>query len=157
MARVSSAPEGGKFRARAATALNGTAGNWGGAAGLENLLCVRVTTAGELIVATLTECDGVIDVTEGKSAKAASLASYRQAIGGKRYTVLRQAQIQDIEDGTLVAGNKLFSRASGDAGVGPTGGAGAIFLGIVLPDETQRASGGLVLHLDVNGAPVGTA
>jgi hypothetical protein len=110
-----------------------------------------------LVVAIATECDGVIDVTEGKSEKAASLASFRDAIGGKVYTVLKRAQIQEVGDGTIAAGDKLFASAAGAMHVGPGGGAGAVFLGVVLPDDTVRGGAGLYLDLDINGAPVGTA
>lgn len=157
MARVSSAPEGGKFRARAAAALNAEPAVWGGPAGLENLLCVTVDTNGELVLSTPTNCDGVIDVTEGKTEKAADLATFRQAIGGKRYTVLRQAQIQEIGDGTVAAGDRLYADDAGNVRVGQAGGAGDVFVGIVLEDETVRGGAGLMLHVDINGAPVGTA
>lgn len=157
MARVSSAPEGGKFRARAAAALDGEDAVWGGAVGSLSLLCVTVDGNGELILSTPTNCDGVIDVTEGKSAKAADLATFRQAIGGKRYTVLRQAQIQEMADGTLAAGDRLYADDAGNVRVGQAGGAGDVFVGIILEDETVRSGDGLMLHLDINGAPIGTA
>ncbi len=113
--------------------------------------------SGTLVVAIATECDGVIDVTEGKTNKAVDLASFRQAIGGKKYTVLQRAEIQEIGDGVIAAGDKLFASAAGEVHVGPGGGAGAIYLGVVLPDDTVRGGAGLFLSLNVGGAPVGVA
>lgn len=158
MARVSSAPEGGKFRARAAAALDGQAGLWGGAAGFENLLCVEVDANGELVAAT-GPCDGVIDVTEGRRASATELANFREVIGGKRYTVLQRAHIQEMDDGVLGAGDRLFVNATtaGDIRVGAAGGVGDAYIGVVLPDDTVRGGAGLLLILEVNGAPAGTA
>lgn len=160
MARVSSAPEGGKFRARAAAALDGVAALWGGPAGSETLLCVEVDGNGELILATPTNCDGVIDVTEGKTDRALRNlgdTDFRSAVGGKRYTVIHNGDIQEMADGTLAAGDRIYADAAGDIRVGIAGGAGDVFVGIILEDETVRGGDGLVLHVNVNGAPVGTA
>lgn len=159
MARVSSAPEGGKFRATAAAALDGQAGLFGGTAGNENLLAVRIDASGEIVLSDGPNCDGVIDTTEGRSYKAQDLANFRQVIGGKRYTVLQRAHIQDPEDGTLALGNRLFASSAtpGDARIGAAGGAGDAYLGVVVPDETKKSGNGLLLVLEVNGAPAGTA
>lgn len=157
MARVSSAPEGGKFRARAAASIDAQDGLWGGAAGFENLLCVEVDANGELVLATGPDCDGVIDLTEGRTGKAENLANFRQVIGGKRYTVLQRAHIQEMADGVLAAGDRLYAD-SGDPGnirVGATGGAGDSYIGVIVPDDTVRSGDGLVLILEVNGAAAG--
>lgn len=156
MAHVSSAPEGGKFRATAAVAIDATAAIWGGAAGSLSLLCVSVNASGELILSTATLCDGVIDVTEGRRESATGLANFRQVIGGKRYTVIKRGQIQEIEDGTLAAGDRLYAIAAGDVRVGKAGGLGAVFVGIVLPDPTVRSGTGLFLDVDINGDVIGT-
>lgn len=167
MARVSSAPEGGKFRARAAAALDGQAGLWGGVqgAGQDNLLCVELDANGELVLATGPDCAGVIDVTEGRTSKAVDLANFRQVIGGKRYTVLQRAHVQEMagseDSGTTVlgAGDRLYadSGADGDVRIGAAGGVGDSFIGYIVPDDTVRGGGGLVLILEVNGAAAGTA
>lgn len=157
MATISSAPEGGKFRASAAAAIDATAAIWGGAAGSLSLLCVSINGSGEIILSTAVLCDGVIDVTEGRGETATGLANFRQVIGGKRYTVIKRGQIQEIADGTLAAGDRLYAVAAGDVRVGIGGGVGAIFVGIVLPDPTVRGSAGLYLDVDINGDVVGTA
>ena len=157
MARVSSAPEGGKFRATAAASIDATAALFGGAAGFENLLCVEVDANGELVLATGPDCDGVIDVTEGRRNAATDLANFRQVIGGKRYTVLQRAHIQEMADAVLAAGDRLYAD-SGDPGnvrVGPTGGAGDSYIGVIVADPTVRSGDGLLLILDVNNAAAG--
>lgn len=156
MARVSEAAVGGKVRARAAAALDAQAGLWGGPAGEENLVCVEFDANGELVVAT-GPCDGVIDVTEGRGPQAVDLANFRQVQGGKVYTVLKRAAIQEIGDGTVAAGDRIYSAGGGDIRVGAAGGAGDAFVGTVLPDDTVSGGAGLKLDLDVNGGPVGTA
>lgn len=155
MARVSEAPEGGKVRARAAAALDAQDGLWGGPAGFENLVCVEFDGNGELVVAT-GPCDGVIDVTEGRGPQAVNLDNFRQVQGGKVYTVLKRAAIQEIGDGTVAAGDRIYSDGAGDIRVGISGGAGDAFVGTVLPDDTVRGGDGLKLDLDVNGGPIGT-
>ncbi|KKM99053.1 hypothetical protein LCGC14_1151700 [marine sediment metagenome] len=156
MAHISSAPEGGKFRATAAAAIDATAAIWGGAAGSLSFVCVSVNGSGELILSTAVLCDGVIDVTEGRRESATGLANFRQVIGGKRYTVIKRGQAQEIADGTLAAGDRLYAVAAGDVRVGIGGGVGAIFVGIVLEDPTVRDGNGLYLDIDINGDVVGT-
>lgn len=156
MARVSEAAVGGKVRARASASIDGEDALWGGPAGFENLLCVEFDGDGELILAT-GPCDGVIDVTEGRGPQAVDLANFRQVIGGKVYTVLKRAAIQEIGDGTVAAGDRLFSDGGGDIRVGASGGAGDAFVGTVLPDDTVKGGEGLKLDLDVNNGPAGTA
>lgn len=159
MGRVSSAPEGGKFRAPAAASIDATDAQWGAPAGFENLLCVEVDGSGELVLATGPDCDGVIDVTEGRRETATSLANFRQVKGGRVYTVLKRAQIQEIGDGTVAVGDRLYAD-SGDPGnirVGASGGAGDSYVGVVLTDPTVRDGTGLYLELDVNSFAAGTA
>lgn len=158
MARVSEAAVGGKVRGRASASIDGEDALWGGPAGFENLLCVEFDGDGELVLAT-GPCDGVIDVTEGRGPQAVNLANFRQVEGGKVYTVLKRAAIQEIGDGTVAAGDRLFAD-SGDPGnirVGAAGGAGDAYVGVVLPDETTPASGGLKLDLDVGSVAAGVA
>lgn len=158
MARVSEADVGGKVRARAAAAIDGQAGLWGGPAGSENLLCVEFDANGELILATGPDCAGVIDTTEGRGPQATDLANFRQVQGGKVYTVLKRAVIQEIGDGTVGAGDDLYVGASaGDIRVGAAGGAGDSYIGTVLPDDTVPGGTGLKLELDVNFYAPGTA
>lgn len=161
MARISEAPEGGKFRARAAAALDGQAGVWGDL----DLLCVTFDAAGDLIIGTAVTTRGVIWVPEGR--KDTTVASYNNVIGGKMYTVFTWAIIQEMEIGTsptLDEGDAVFAAAAGDviniAAGTPTGaGAGAIYIGQVLNDETRPGAvgTGLRLVLNVNGFTVGLA
>lgn len=159
MARVSEADVGGKVRARAAASIDATDGLFGGAAGFENLLCVEIDGNGELILATGPDCAGVIDVTEGRGPQAVDLDNFRQVRGGKVYTVLKRAAIQEIGDGTVAAGDLLYadSGTPGDIRVGAAGGAGDSFVGFVLPDDTVPGGAGLKLDLDVNNLAPGTA
>ena len=157
MGHISSAPEGGKFRATAAAAIDATAAIWGGAAGSLSFVCVSVDGNGELILSTAVLCDGVIDVTEGRRESATGLANFRTVIGGRRYTVIKRGQAQEIEDGTLAAGDRLYAVAAGDVRVGASGGAGAIFVGIVLEDPTVRSGTGLMIDIDINGDVAGVA
>lgn len=161
MARISEAPEGGKFRARAAAALDGQAGVWGDL----DLLCVTFDAAGDLIIGTAVTTRGVIWVPEGR--KDTTIASYNNVIGGKMYTVFTWAVIQEMEIGTsptLDEGDAVYAAAGGDviniAAGTPTGaGAGAIYIGQVLNDETRPGAvgTGLRLILNVNGFTVGLA
>lgn len=159
MARVSEADVGGKVRARAAAAIDGQAGLFGGPAGEENLLAVEFDANGELILATGPDCAGVIDTTEGRGPQATDLDNFRQVQGGKVYTVLKRAAIQEIGDGTVAAGDDLYAASAtpGDVRVGAAGGAGDSYIGTVLPDDTVRGGSGLKLELDVNFYAAGTA
>lgn len=161
MARISEAPEGGKFRARAAAALDGQAGVWGDL----DLLCVTFDAAGDLIIGAAATTRGVIWVPEGR--KDTTIASYNNVIGGKMYTVFTWAIIQEMEIGTsptLDEGDAVFAAAAGDviniaAGTPAGAGAGAIYIGQVLNDETRPGAvgTGLRLILNVNGFTVGLA
>lgn len=158
MARVSEAEVGGKVRGRAAASIDAQDGLWGGPAGFENLLCVEFDANGELVLAT-GSCDGVIDVTEGRGPQATGLANFRQVQGGKVYTVLKRAAIQEIGDGVVGAGDRLFadSGVPGDVRVGAAGGAGDTYVGVVIPDDTVPGGDGLKLDLDVGSVAAGTA
>lgn len=161
MARISEAPEGGKFRARAAAALDGVAGAWGDG----DLLCVTFDNAGDLVVGAAATTRGVIWTPEGR--KDPSKANYKEVIGGKMYTVFTWAVIQEMERGTsptLDEGDAIFAAAAGDviniaAGTATGAGAGAIYIGQVLNDETVPGAvgTGLRLILNVNGFTVGLA
>lgn len=161
MARISEAPEGGKFRARAAAALDGQAGVWGNA----DLLCVTFDAAGDLIIGGLATTRGVIWVPEGR--KDTSVASYDNVVGGRMYTVFTWAVIQEMEIGTsptMDEGDSVWAAASGDvlnvaAGTATGAGAGAIYLGQILNDETRPGAvgTGLRMILNVNGFTVGLA
>jgi hypothetical protein len=161
MARISEAPEGGKFRARAAAALDGQAGAWGDG----DLLCVTFDAAGDLVIGAAATTRGVIWTPEGR--KDSSKANYKQVIGGKMYTVFTWAVFQEMERGTsptLDEGDAVFAAAAGDviniaAGTATGAGAGAIYIGQVLNDETVPgvAGTGLRLILNVNGFTVGLA
>lgn len=142
MAHIDKAPEGGKFRAKAAAALDGTAGAFGDG----DLLCVNLDANGELVAAAATTAVGVIWTREGK--RKPDAANFKDVVGGKTYTVLRFAEIVEMEVGASPpsAGDRLYAAAAGGAGASSVG---AIFLGWV--DDT-----GSRLILDVGAAPVGT-
>ena len=149
MSRIAKAPEGGNFRARAATALDATDGTWGGG----DLLCVKVDGSGELIVATALECDGVIWLPESRTHASQTLANFQQAIGGKVYTVFTWAEIQEMTN--VAVGDKVYAGAAGvvTIGTGATSTADAVFLGIVLPDDTVPGGAGIRMVLNVGAAP----
>jgi hypothetical protein len=117
MARISSAPEGGKFRARAAAALDATEGAWGNG----ELLCVAVDGNGELVLSDGTDVAGVIWTPESRRESSTDLANFRQVIGGKVYTVFTWAEIQELaagDDPTFGAGDQVYGDAAGAAAVG---------------------------------------
>lgn len=151
MSRPSSMPEGGKFRARAATALDGTAGAWGDG----DLLCVDFDGNGELIVnAGVGDAKGVIYTPEGR--RDSSVANFKEVQGGKVYTVLTFGEIQEMASAAspaFSAGDKVYAAASGD--VTAASATGAIYLGEIVVDDTVPGGAGLKMLLNVNGAPVG--
>lgn len=145
--RPDQVPEAGKFRATAAAALDGQTGLWGDS----DMLCVRIDANGELVLAALGDCDGVIFTPEGR--RESDTNAHKDVIGGKKYTVLRRAELLEAEIGTspaLAEGDKVWSIAGGDVSVSATPGAGAIFIGWVV-------DGGKRLVLDVNGIQPATA
>lgn len=153
MARISSAPEGGKFRARAAAALDGTEGAWGNG----ELLNVAIDGNGELVAADADNVEGVIWTPESRRGSSTDLANFRQVIGGKVYTVFTWAEIQELaagDDPAFAAGDKVYGAAAGAAA---TAGAGATYLGVILPDDTVPGEAGLRMVLDVASQPVGGA
>ena len=128
MSRIDKAPEGGNYRAKAAAALDGTAGAWGD----DDLLCVAVDGNGELVAAAAGTAEGLIWTYEGRKE---GVASNNEVIGGRVYTVFRECEIVDIENGTpaLAAGDKVFAAAAGD--VDTTGAVSAVKVGVVVDDD----------------------
>lgn len=125
MARIDKAPEGGKFRARAAASIDGDAGAWG----VGDLTCVTIDSSGELVAASATNVDGVILTSEGQ---AADLAANKDVIGGRMYTVFFFAEVVEVADfvaPTLSAGDLVYAAAAGDVTASP--GTGAVFIGYV--------------------------
>lgn len=158
MPRISEAPEGGKFRARASAALGGTIGAWGDG----DLLCVTFDTSGDLVVGAAATTRGVIWVPEGR--KDSTKANYKTVIAAKMYTVFTWAVVQEMEDATaptMDLGDALYAAAAGDVTVTTGGvagaGAGAVYIGQILNDETVKGGTGRKLILNVNGFLVGTA
>lgn len=128
---IDQAPEGGKFRAVAASGMDGQVGLWGDA----DLLGVQVDANGEIDQASATVCDGVILTTEGR--KTLSDGTHNEVVGGRKYTVFTNAELTEAEAAAspaLAAGDKVWSQANGDASVSGTPGAGAVFLGFVMAD-----------------------
>lgn len=127
--RVDQAPETGKFRATASASIDATAGAWGDG----DMLCVTIDSSGEIILATATDCMGVIYVPEGR--EPADDDSHKNVIGGKKYTVLSICELVEAEIGTspaLSAGDTIWAEAAGDVDVTATPGIGSIFVGKVL-------------------------
>lgn len=145
--RPDQAPEGGKFRAKAAAALDGQAGLWGDG----DMLCVLINSSGEIALAAAATAEGVIWTPEGK--RNSSLANYKTVVGGKWYTVFKFGELSEAENGSspaMAAGNKIYAAAGGDVVVGSV--AGSKFIGTVLEDPVR--TGGLRLVLDIT-APLG--
>lgn len=142
--QIDKAPEGGKFRATAAAALDGTAGAWGDA----DMLCVDTDSSGNLIVATAGSCVGVIWTKEGRKSGTTTNAE-NEVIGGRKYTVFTFAEAVEAEIGSspaLSAGDKIYGTAAGD--VLTTGSAaGDIYIGEVLTDGSRMV-------ININGRPV---
>lgn len=156
MARISSAPEGGKFRARAAAELDEQAGTWGNG----DLLVVALDGNGELVLSDGTDAEGIIWVPESRRETATQLANFQQVIGGKVYTVFTWAELQEMamgDDPSFSAGDQVYADADGAVVVGEdAGAAGGVYLGVILPDETVTGGGGLRMVLNVGSKPVAT-
>jgi len=139
--RIDQAPEGGKFRATAAAALDGTVGAWGDA----DMLCVQFDASGDLVVAAAGDnCDGVIWTKEGRIPLADGTDN--EVIGGKKYTVFTFCELVEAEIGAspaLSAGDAIYATAAGDVGGVTTG---DIYIGTVL-------AGGSRMIVNVNGRP----
>ncbi len=121
-------PEGGKFRAVAAAALDGEAGVWGDA----DLLCVTLDSSGELVLSSAGDCDGVLWTSEGR--KASSVPA--TVIGGKKYTVFTNAEFVEADlaaSPALSAGDRLYATALGDITASPA--TLDIFVGVVVDDR----------------------
>lgn len=142
--QIDKAPEGGKFRAVAAAALNGVAGAWGNG----DMLCVQFNAAGELILAAAGDnCEGVIVTTEGRKTSSPALAADKEVIGGRMYTMFKFAEFTEAELSTgpvLAAGDALYATALGDVTTAPA--AADVYVGIVL-------FGGSRFILNINGRP----
>lgn len=138
-------PEGGKFRATAAAALNGTAGAWGDG----DMLCVQFDASGNLIVSAAGDnCEGVIWTAEGRKTSVPVLAADKEVIGGRKYTVFKSAEFVEAETASgpaLAAGDVLYATAAGDVTTTPA--LGDIYVGTVF-------AGGSRLLINVNGRPV---
>lgn len=144
--RIDQAPEGGKFRAIAASALDGTAGAWGDA----DMLCVQFDGSGDLIVSAAGDnCDGVIWTKEGR--KDLTVANPdNEVIGGKKYTMFTFCELVEAEVGSspaLSEGDVLYATADGEVLASASATAGDIYVGTVM-------AGGSRLLINVNGRPV---
>ena len=131
MARIDKAPEGGKFRATAAAALDGVAGAWGNG----EFLNVGVDSNGELVVGTAPDTVGFIVTSEGQDADA---AANKDVIGGRVYTVFFQCEIVEASTftaPTVSAGDELWAIAAGD--IATSGTTGDIFMGYVLSGDER--------------------
>lgn len=143
MPTIDSAPEGGKFRAKASSGLDGTAGAWGDG----NLLCVQLDGSGELAVGSATAVDGVILTSEGK--RDSTHANYKKVEGGRFYTVLRFSEMVELDQWaspTVSAGDVLYAAASGD--VTTTASDEAVVVGKVVQGD---GTSGMKFVLDLGG------
>jgi len=144
--RIDQAPEGGKFRAIAASALDGQAGLWGDA----DMLCVQFDASGDLVVAAAGDnCDGIIWTKEGRKDGTVTNPD-NEVIGGKKYTVFTYCELVEAEVGSspsLSEGDALYAIAAGDIAATAGAAAGDIFIGTVV-------AGGSRIVVNVNGRPV---
>ena len=124
--RIDQAPEGGKFRATAAAALDGQVGTWGDA----DMLCVDLDSSGKIIASELGTGMGVIWTKEGR--KPLSDGSENEVMGGRKYTVFKFAELVEAEGSTptLSAGDNLYAGASGIVDTTPA--VGDVYVGTVL-------------------------
>ncbi len=140
--RIDKAPEGGKFRAIAATALNDTVGAWGDT----DMLCVQFDASGDLIVSAAGDnCDGIIWTKEGRK----ELTDDDKVIGGRKYTVFTFCELVEAETGSspsLSEGDALYATAAGDVLASGSAAAGDIYIGTVV-------AGGSRIIINVNGRP----
>jgi len=147
--RPDQAPEGGKFRATAAAAIDGTTGAWGDA----DMLCVALDASGQLILATNNDVVGVIWTPEGR--KVAADGSHKDVIGDRKYTVFTRAEFVEVDTAAspaLTAGDKIYATASGDVlDTGMT--TGDVFVGAVIADAND--AGGRLL-IDIGLLPAAT-
>ena len=136
--RIDKAPEGGKFRATAASAMDGQVGTWGDA----DMLCVDFDASGDLIVSVAGTGEGVIWTKEGR--KPLSDGTENEVIGGRKYTVFTFCELVEAETSTptLAAGDLLYASAAGIVDLTPA--TGDIYIGRVL------GNGSTVL-VNVNG------
>ncbi len=136
--RIDKAPEGGKFRAKAAAAMDGQVGTWGEA----DMLCVDFNSSGEIIVSTAGTGEGVIWTKEGR--KPLSDGSENEVIGGRKYTVFTFCELVEAETSTptLAEGDILYASAAGSIDLTPA--TGDIYIGRVL-------DGGSRVLINVNG------
>ncbi len=141
--RIDQAPEGGKFRATAATALDDTVGAWGDA----DMLCVQFDASGDLIVSAAGDnCDGIIWTKEGRK----EVTDDGKVIGGRKYTVFTFCELVDADVGSspaLSEGDAMYATANGDVLASGSASAGDIYVGTVL-------NGGGRMIVNVNGRPV---
>lgn len=142
--RPDQTPEGGKFRATAAAALDGTTGAWGDA----DMLCVALDASGQLIAANNDDVIGVIWTPEGR--KTASDDSHKDVIGDRKYTVFTRAEFVEVDTAAspaLTAGDLIYATASGDVlDTGMT--TGDVFVGMVVADAND-AGGRLIVDIDL--------
>lgn len=129
---VDKSPEGGNFRAIASASIDATAGAWGDG----DMLAVTLDSSGEIVLASATDCMGVIWTPEGRRSTDAGTAE-KQVIGGRKYTVFQQCELVEAGVGAspaLSVGDEIWSEASGDVDVTATPGVGSIWIGQVLAD-----------------------
>ncbi len=125
--KIDAAPEGGKFRATAASAMDGQVGTWGKA----DMLCVDLDSSGELITSELGTGMGVIWVPEGRTDGTVTNPA-NEVMGGRKYTVFRFVELVEAEGSTpaLTAGDNLYAGADGIVDITPA--VGDVFVGTVL-------------------------
>lgn len=135
--RIDKAPEGGKFRATAAAAMDGQVGTWGEA----DMLCVDFDSSGDLIVSVAGTGEGVIWTLEGRKA---DVTDNNKVIGGRKYTVFTFCELVEAETSTptLAAGDILYASAAGIVDLTPA--TGDIYIGRVLGN-------GSTILVNVNG------
>lgn len=136
---VDQAPEGGKFRADAASALDGEAGVWGSG----DMLCVQFDGSGDLILAVAGDnYSGVIKTNEGR--KDLGLAADKEVIGGRKYTVFTNAEFTEADiaaSPSMSAGDVFYATAAGDIIIEASATAGDQYVGTVVGSRFLVAVG----------------
>lgn len=136
---VDQAPEGGKFRANAAAALDGEAGVWGSG----DMLCVQFDAAGDLVLAAAGDnYAGVIKVNEGR--KDLGLATDKEVIGGRKYTVFTNVEFTEADiaaSPTMSSGDVFYATAAGDLIIEASATVGDLYVGTVVGSRFLVAVG----------------
>jgi hypothetical protein len=120
-----------RFRAVVGTAA--LTGQFGGPSAAKELICVETGTDGKLYASDQGAAEGVVWTPEGKADP--TVSNYNVAPIGSTVTVFTSAEFTDDLD-TLVAGDKVWSAASGGIVESAPGTGTVQKIGMVVTDDT---------------------